>query len=206
MKDSLIIFACLIGGGLVGYYWGDSVPAILLDSRTSMMVIYVLLFTIGLNLGTDMEKVKLMLRMPWIIWTLPVFTCIGSIGGAAFMTLFTPQISGLEGAAIGAGLGWYSLSSIIIGSYGAASLATVALISNIIREATALLMVPLIGKKIGPMAAISLCGANSADVCLPVVQNAVGASYTIPSIFHGIVTNILVPVLVGFFCELIFVI
>ena len=184
MKDSLIIFACLIGGGLVGYFMGDNVPAILLDSRTSMFVIYILLFVIGLNLGTDMEKVKLMLKMPWIIWTLPVFTCIGSICGAAFMTLFTPGISGLEGAAIGAGLGWYSLSSIIIGSYGAASLATVALISNIIREATALLMVPLIGKKIGPMASISLCGANSADVCLPVVQKSVGASYTIPSIFY----------------------
>lgn len=206
MKDSLIIFACLIGGGLVGYFMGDNVPAILLDSRTSMFVIYILLFVIGLNLGTDMEKVKLMLKMPWIIWTLPVFTCIGSICGAAFMTLFTPGISGLEGAAIGAGLGWYSLSSIIIGSYGAASLATVALISNIIREAIALLMVPLLGNKIGPMASISLCGANSADVCLPVVQKSVGASYTIPSIFHGIVTNILVPVLVGFFCELIYVI
>ena len=193
MKDSLIIFACLIGGGLVGYFMGDNVPAILLDSRTSMFVIYILLFVIGLNLGTDMEKVKLMLKMPWIIWTLPVFTCIGSICGAAFMTLFTPSITGLEGAAIGAGLGWYSLSSIIIGSYGAASLATVALISNIIREATALLMVPLLG-------------TNSADVCLPVVQKSVGASYTIPSIFHGIVTNILVPVLVGFFCELIYVI
>lgn len=206
MKDSLLIFACLIGGGLVGYFWGDSVPAILLSPDTSMMVIYLLLFVIGLNLGTDMEKVKLMLRMPWIIWTLPVLTCIGSICGAAVMSLFTPGISALEGAAVGAGLGWYSLSSIIIGSYGAASLAAVALISNIIREATALLVVPLVGKKIGPMASISLCGANSADVCLPVVERAAGPSYIIPSVFHGIVTNILVPVLVGFFCELIYVV
>ena len=103
MKDSLIIFACLIGGGLVGYFMGDNVPAILLDSRTSMFVIYILLFVIGLNLGTDMEKVKLMLKMPWIIWTLPVFTCIGSICGAAFMTLFTPSITGLEGAKLSVG-------------------------------------------------------------------------------------------------------
>ena len=42
MKDSLIIFACLIGGGLVGYFMGDNVPAILLDSRTSMFVICLL--------------------------------------------------------------------------------------------------------------------------------------------------------------------
>ena len=105
-------------------------------------------------------------------------------------------------AAVGAGFGYYSLSSIFIADLRGPELATVALLCNVMREIFTLLAAPLVARRAGPLAAVSIGGATTFDTTLPVITRAAGAPYAVVSIFHGCVLDFSVPFLVTFFCTL----
>lgn len=110
--------------------------------------------------------------------------------------------------AVGSGFGYYSLSSVLIadlksatlGVQGAAELATVALLANVVREMIALFGMPLFARWGGPLAPISVAGVTSMDVCLPSIARYSGSDLVPLAILHGIVLEVCVPILVGAFC------
>ena len=104
--------------------------------------------------------------------------------------------------AIDSGFAYYSLSSIFITEYRGAELGTIALLANIIREMTTLLLTPLIAKRFGPLAPISSGGATTMDTTLPIITRTSGQDFIIVSIFHGFCVDFSVPFLVTFFCSL----
>ena len=81
-------------------------------------------------------------------------------------------------------------------------MATVALLCNVMREIFTLLAAPLVARRAGPLAAVSIGGATTFDTTLPVITRAAGAPYAVVSIFHGCVLDFSVPFLVTFFCTL----
>ena len=110
---------------------------------------------------------------------------------------------------LGSGFGYYSLSSVLIsqmkittaGAQVAGELATIALLANIIREMISLFGTPLITKRCGFLAPISVAGINSMDVCLPTIMRSTGKNELMPvAVLHGIVLEISVPLLISFFC------
>ena len=103
---------------------------------------------------------------------------------------------------VGAGMAYYSLSSIFITEYRGAELGTVALLSNIAREIIALLMAPLLVRWFGRLAAIAAGGATTMDTTLPVITRVSGKEMVVVSIFHGFITDFSVPFLVTFWCSL----
>ena len=107
-----------------------------------------------------------------------------------------------DSLAVGAGFGYYSLSSIFIADLRGPELATVALLCNVMREIFTLLAAPLVARRAGPLAAVSIGGATTFDTTLPVITRAAGAPYAVVSIFHGCVLDFSVPFLVTFFCTL----
>lgn len=52
-----------------------------------------------------------------------------------------------EGAAVGAGFGWYSLSGVIISEIHSVALGTIAFLSNVIREVSAIIIIPLLARR-----------------------------------------------------------
>ncbi|MDY5773929.1 MAG: lysine exporter LysO family protein, partial [Bacteroidaceae bacterium] len=104
--------------------------------------------------------------------------------------------------AVGAGMGYYSLSSIFITTYKGAELGTVALVSNIIRELITLLLAPILVKYFSKLAPIAAGGATTMDTTLPIITRYSGQSLVIVSIFHGFVTDFSVPFLVTFLCSI----
>jgi len=114
------------------------------------------------------------------------------------------QRSSSECMAIGAGFGHYSLSSIFITEYKGPELGTIALLSNIMREITALLGAPLLVKYFGKLAPISVGGATTMDTTLPIITRCSGKEFVIISIFHGFVVDFSVPFLVTFLCSISF--
>ena len=112
--------------------------------------------------------------------------------------------------AVGAGFGYYSLSSVLItqmkepqvGVAFAAQLGTIALMANIMREVLTLLTAPLIYKVFGRFAPISVGGATSMDSTLPVITAVCGKEMAFISIFHGVTVDFTVPFLVTFFASL----
>lgn len=198
MRDTLIIFACLVVGGLVGYFNG--IPEFLPKETTSYLI-FILMFVIGLDLGNDVERLKSMTQLRWELLLLPLLTIVGSLLGGAVSTIFLKGYGMVDGMAVSAGLGYYSVSSVIISEAVGPTLGFIALFSNVLRETLTMLFSPIFAKLFGPLAPIALGGASTADVTLPIILNSSGQEYLLPSLFHGFVNNISVPIVVGFCCS-----
>ena len=164
------------------------------------------MFCVGVTLGNDRTLIGRVRQLDRRLALLPVATAVGTLGGAALAAPFFGADSAVtsvaDSLAVGAGFGYYSLSSLFIADLRGAELATVALLCNIMREIFTLLAAPLVARRFGPLAAVSIGGATTFDTTLPIITRAAGRPYAVVSIFHGCVMDFSVPFLVTFFCSL----
>ena len=123
----------------------------------------------------------------------------GTLIGSLVACIFNPYLLITDALSIGSGMGYYSLSSVLINNVRGEVAATTALLSNMFREIFTLLSAPLIVKYFGPFATIAAGGATSMDTTLPIVQRSSGNEYTILSVYSGVVLTVLVPILVQVF-------
>jgi len=126
---------------------------------------------------------------------LPLLTIFGTLLGSSIIPLFF-DIDLSEALAVGAGFGWYSLSGVLISDLGDPVLGSIAFLSNLFRESAAFLLIPLLAGFGKQRAAISVCGATSMDVTLPMVEKFCGVDYVPLSLAHGILLTLVVPFLV----------
>ena len=133
---------------------------------------------------------------------LPVATAVGTLAGAALAAPLLAAWSLPDTLAVGAGFGYYSLSSIFIADLRGPELATTALLCNVMREIFTLLAAPLVARWCGPLAAVSIGGATTFDTTLPIITQSAGRPYAVVSVFHGCALDFSVPFLVTFFCTL----
>ena len=154
---------------------------------------------VGFSVGHDPSTIARFRDLNPGLAFLPLCTVAGTLAGSAAASLLTPH-SMSEGMAVGAGFGYYSLSSILITGSKGPELGTVALLSNIIREIITLLCAPLLARWFGRLAPIAAGGATTADTTLPIITRASGQELAVVSIYHGFVVDFSVPFLVTFLC------
>ena len=155
LKGSLVIVAFFAAGCLVGLF-APFDPA---ESQVSVLVLYALMFFVGTTLGHDATLASRVRRLDPRLALLPAATAAGTLAGAALAAPFIPW-SLTDSLAVGAGFGYYSLSSIFIADLRGPELATVALLCNVMREIFTLLAAPLVARRAGPLAAVSIGGAR----------------------------------------------
>ena len=181
MRDSLIVFVFFAVGVALGY--ADAVPTWLLDPDLPMIILSVMVVLVSLGLGAG-DNLHYMLRtFNWRMFLLPLCTIVGTLLFSALGVLVLRGFSLTDCLAVGSGFGYYSLSSVLIadlksatlGVQGAAELATVALLANVVREMIALFGMPLFARWGGPLAPISVSGVTSMDVCLPSIARYSGS-------------------------------
>ena len=161
MKGSLIIVSFFIIGTLCGVY--HLIPYDFTDSKLSYYALCGLMFCVGISIGNDPNTLKSFRSLNPRLVFLPIMTIIGTLAGCAVAGAFMSQRGPLDCMAVGAGFGYYSLSSIFITEYKGPELGTIALLSNIMREIIALLCAPLLVKYFGKLAPISVGGATTMD-------------------------------------------
>ncbi len=128
----------------------------------------------------------------------PAATVAGSLlGGLAVAALF--GISAGKGLALAAGFGWYSLSGVLIADLGDPALGSAAFLANLLREAMALILIPLLAATKRPYSAIGVGGATAMDVTLPLIEQCAGPAAVPISFASGAMLSLLVPVLVPLF-------
>ena len=193
---SLVIVAFFVAGCVVGLF----APFDLAGSRVSAYVLYALMFCVGITLGNDRTLAGRVRRLDPRLALLPVATAVGTLAGAALAAPLLAEWSLTDSLAVGAGFGYYSLSSIFIADFRGPELATIALLCNVMREIFTLLAAPLVARWCGPLAAVSIGGATTFDTTLPIITQAAGRPYAVVSVFHGCVLDFSVPFLVTFFC------
>lgn len=194
MKRSLFFFGLFCVGLVLGKV--EQLPAFLTALNLTMPVVLALLFFIGVSVGSDSRTIQNIRGFHLGYMLFPLFIAAGSLIGAGIFSLLLPNISFIEGLAVGAGMGYYSLSSILITEIYSSSLGVVALLSNLLREVSSILLIPLVYKWIGKWGSISMAGATSMDTALPSIHKAAGNDYVLISIISGIVLTVLVPILI----------
>ena len=186
------------------------VPQWLCDGGVSMYVLYVLMIQVGMSIGCDRRLKEILASLNLKMLLLPLGTIVGTLVAVAAASVVINGLKLADCMAVGAGFGYYSLSSVLItqikepvvGVAVAAQIGTIALMSNIMREIITLLFSPAIKQIFGKLAPISTGGATSMDSTLPVITAACGKEMAFVSIFHGVLVDFSVPFLVTFFASL----
>jgi len=200
MKGSLIILAFFATGLLFGIY--RILPTEITNLNFSFYVLCALMFSVGFSIGNDKNSIKQFRDIPPRFLFLPIMTVIGTFAGVIVVNFFLKNRSLTDCLAVGAGFGYYSLSSILITEYKGIELGTIALLSNIFREILTLLLAPWMVKYFGKLSPIAAGGATTMDTTFPIIIRNSGKEFAIVSIYHGFVMDLSVPFLVGFFCSL----
>ena len=186
------------------------VPGQLCNGEFSMYVLYALMAQVGMSIGCDRRLKEMLTSLSPKLFLLPAGTIVGTLMAVAAVNPVIGKMHLADCMAVGAGFGYYSLSSVLItqikepqmGAVLAAQLGTIALMANIMREIITLLFAPAIRKVFGRLAPISTGGATSMDSTLPVITAACGKEMAFVSIFHGVLVDFSVPFLVTFFASL----
>ncbi len=115
MKGSLIIVSFFILGTLCGFY--HLIPYDFTDSKLSYYALCGLMFCVGISIGNDPNTLKSFRSLNPRLMFLPVMTILGTLAGCAVAGIFMSQRTSSDCMAVGAGFGYYSLSSIFITEY-----------------------------------------------------------------------------------------
>lgn len=201
LTGSIIIISFFILGALCGYFRLFS-GLFSFSGNLSIYPLCCLLFSVGFSIGNDSGTLRSFMHIKPGLLLLPLMTIIGSLLGCCVLGLFIKKYSLANLLAVGSGFGYYSLSSIFIAKFKGAELGTIALISNILREISTLLFSPLLARRFGKLAPISVGGATTMDTTLPIIIRSSGSDMTVISIFHGFVMDFAVPLLVTLFCSM----
>ncbi len=207
MKGSIMVAAVFAAGILVGRY--IDVAAELLPPRLSTYLLYLLMIQVGLGIGGSGNIGRLHKDVGVRAFLVPFGTIIGSLLFAGLVSIGFGWLSLPECMAVGSGFGYYSLSSVlitelktsVIGVQAAARLGALALLANISRELTALCLAPLFRRYFGRYGVVAAAGVTSSDVLMPAIIRYSGKEMIPAAIINGIVLEMSVPLLVGFFCS-----
>lgn len=208
MKTSLIIVGCFVVGMLLPGLLPDASALLHQSTVASEYVLYALLFLVGIGIGSDPELPNIIRSFSPRVLVVPAATIVGTIAFSALTIFLLPHRTLADCLAIGSGMGYYSLSSVLItqlrtpdaGITIAAELGTIALIANIVRELITLLASPALARLFGPLAPICAGGATTADTTFPIITQTVGSRYAFVAIIQGIIVDASVPFLVSLFC------
>lgn len=186
-----------------------SVPNGISNGNLTHYFLYLLIIQVGLGIGMRDDLKSMFKDINPRMLTLPAFTITGTLVFTLLGAAVIRSQSVSDTLAIGSGFGYYSLSSVLIAQFKAASISTnaaaisaIALLANVIREMVALLSCQFLAKRGMGYAAISVAGINSMDVCLPMfMQNGNDKQLISIAIFHGIALEFSVPLLISLFCS-----
>ena len=208
MKGTLAVLAVFAAGCIAG--WAGWLPFDPEDENITMYILYALMFLVGLGIGSNPDLKSIITSVKPKLLLLPAASILGTLAFSAAASLFLRSWGVTDCLAVGSGMGYYSLSSILISQYMeaslgaqlAAELGTIALLTNIFRELFTLVATPVLAKKVSSFAPIASAGATAMDVCLPVILKYTGNRFMPAAVISGIVSDFSVPFLVSFFCSL----
>lgn len=153
-----------------------------------------LLLLVGIDIGRQKNVLQDIKHMGFSIILVPILIALGSIVGAIVGGLVIGMPMN-ESSAIGGGLGWYSISAVLLSEYST-EISAIAFLSNVMREIIAILAIPFIAKFIGYMESVAPSGATAMDTTLPIITKYTDSKTAVLAFITGVVLSLLVPILV----------
>lgn len=185
----ILLISSVALGILLGYFVNIPIPENLIT-----ILLMVLVFSVGIDIGSE-EKILLKIKSSLkVIFVQTFLVIIGSLVFGGFVSFFT-ELNFKEALGAAAGMGWYSLSGVMISSMYSPFLGAVAFLSNVFREIMGILLIPLYAK-FSEYGAIGIAGAPAMDTLLGVVSKSVKKEKILISFGQGVILSILIPVLI----------
>lgn len=188
------ILACFASGIALSYF--SLTPAWMGHGTLALSILYLLVFAVGVGLGADMRAFSILRVLHVKILSVPLLIIAGSALGAVLAVFALPGMSLRDTLSVGMGLGYYSLSSILIENAGHSALASTALLANILREIMTILAAPLLARHCGSLSTVGAGGATAMDSTLPIIARFSGEHVAVIAVFSGMTLTLLVPFLV----------
>lgn len=165
------------------------------DSSIITIVLYLLLFLVGMQMVQHEVDLLSLIKSPLML-LLPMSTVVGTYLGALAIPLVTSYTL-REAMTLVSGFGWYSLSGVLISGLGDPQLGAVSFLSNLFRESLAFILIPLLATlSRTSFSAVSIAGATSMDVTLPLLKKSLGDTVVPLAIAHGVVMTLVAPFLI----------
>lgn len=194
MIMTFVIIIAVILGIFVGKLFVDPSAVALIDHVTTYTLI-LLLFSVGIELGSNRETFKNVKSKSFKLIVLTLSVIVGTFVGGLLAGVIV-KLNYNTSLAISAGFGWYSLSAVILKEIASPEVAAIAFLTNVIREILAVISIPILAKYLNHLSALAPGGATSMDTTLPIISNATDSNHAMIAFLHGAFLSFLVPFLV----------
>ena len=156
----------------------------------------ILLFFVGIDLGTEGTIVQNFKTAGWRVILFPFVMIIGTYIGSV-VAGFVIGISAKDALCVASGFGWYTLAPAMLAEYSI-EVSAISFMHNVMRELIGLLLLPIVAKRIGHIESTGLVGAGSMDVCLPIIVRTTSGNMAVYAFIIGVVLSTSVPIMVSF--------
>ena len=209
MKGSLIAILMFAAGIAAAHFHIIPDDITVRAHDLALYTLYALLAFVGFEFGHN-NMMGTLRGIDAPLFFLPFFSIAGTLVATVALGMLFGQWSVKDYLAVGSGMGYYSLSSLLIldmrspelGAGLATQLAMLAFLTNMSRELVALTCAPMFRKYFGRLGPVAAAGVTSVDVTLPVIVKVCGQQTMVVAVVNGIVLELTVPLLVTFFCSL----
>jgi uncharacterized membrane protein YbjE (DUF340 family) len=194
---TLSIFIAVITGAVAGYILVPDSFVASVNTSTSLVLCF-LVFLVGLEIGSNRAVLKQVKGQGGYLLIISLCTIVGSLLGGVLggIVLRLPMNLSLS---ISSGLGWSSLSGVLLTQLHSAEIGAVAFLSNVFRMVLTVVFIPIIAKYLNDYTTIAPAAATSMDTTLPVISRNTRPEIVPLSLVNGVMLSSLVPLLVPFF-------
>ncbi|MDO5358214.1 hypothetical protein DMP07_02280 [Slackia faecicanis] len=192
-----IAVGALAFGVLAGLAPFDLAPVDFLVAHSDW-VLLALMFFVGISVGGSKGLIGKIKQYHVRVLIIPFGIVVGSVAGgllAAVLCGFSLPVGG----AIASGLGWYSLSGVMLTQIAGAQVGSVTFLANLLRELISFFTIPWIARHLNYPTCIAPAGATSEDTTLPMMIRCTNGETVVLSVVNGVICSALVPVLIEFF-------
>lgn len=190
------ILALVLGAAAAQWLFTPEISELFFDIADYSL--YLLMLSVGISVGMNKLILRKLREYNLTILLIPFGITVGSILGGAVCAMIL-KMPWNTSVAISSGMGWYSLSGVLLTDLAGAEAGAIAFLSNLLREIFSFLLIPLIVKYCNPYTAIAPAGATSEDTTLPMMIRYTGEDVVVISVLNGILCSALVPILIPFF-------
>ena len=190
------IIAAIISGMGCGYLWLSTAARPILD-EILLTALAFMVFVAGVEIGGNRHIIKKICNPKGfaLMAAIPTAVVIGSlVGGGIAGTLTGTKVE--DAVLVSAGLGWYSLSSVVISTMYSVEIGTISFLTNVLRETLSFALIPLIARY-NKIMSIGIGGASTMDSTLPVIIKYTDLHTGILGFVNGLALTLLVPFLLS---------
>lgn len=192
----IVLFMILsLGLGLAYGFSGMENTIVSLISQHTDIVLYILMFSVGISVGMHRGIFEKMRQYHLKILIIPLGIIAGSLLGGWICSALLGMPTGY-GTAVTSGLGWYSLAGVTISKLVGAELGSVAFMSNLMRELFSFFLIPLIAIRLNYYTCIAPAAATSEDTTLPLMLKYTNEETVVLSVLNGMICSFFVPILI----------